>query len=97
MKDSKAVNCNGSEIMDQFIWNMGKGCQEKLYPGEIVPREIVPNLNGYDFSGDIVPWVPFHQRYRTQGTILQRYRTLFLQCYFRILSSRKVHLHLRII
>ena len=38
--------------------------QEKSYP-----REIVPNLNGYDFSGEIVPWVRFHQRYRTKGTI----------------------------
>ena len=38
--------------------------QEKSYP-----REIVPKLNGYDFSGEIVPWVRFLQRYRTQGTI----------------------------
>ena len=38
--------------------------QEKSYP-----REIVPKLNGYDFSGEIVPWVRLHQRYRTQGTI----------------------------
>ena len=38
--------------------------QEKSYP-----REIVPKLNGYDFSGEIVPRVRFNQRYRTQGTI----------------------------
>ena len=38
--------------------------QEKSYP-----REIVPNLNGYDFSGEIIPWVRFLWRYRTQGTI----------------------------
>ena len=38
--------------------------QEKSYP-----REIVPKLNGYEFSGEIVPWVRFLQRYRTQGTI----------------------------
>ena len=36
--------------------------QEKSYP-----REIVPKLNGYDFSGE--PWVRFLQRYRTLGTI----------------------------
>ena len=37
--------------------------QEKSYP-----REIVPKLNGYDFTRDIVPRVRFLQRYRTLGT-----------------------------
>ena len=37
--------------------------------GEIVPRRNRTQIEWYDFSGEIVLWVRFHQRYRTQGTI----------------------------
>ena len=51
---------------------MGTISPEKSYPFKSYPREIVPKLNGYDFTRDIVPRVRF----------LQRYRTLFIQYYF---------------
>ena len=94
MKDGKAVNCNGSEIIGSIHLKYGKRVsgeivpmrnrtQKKSYPTWMGTISLEISYPGYHFTRDIVPRVRF----------LQRYRTLFLQCYFRILSSRKVHLH----